>query len=97
MLTLMVKDVDLTSREIERVVELRQPEVSSAITDLMKKRWIHIVHQITENKGRPMKVYHIAKTLNEILDELMDTLIGSYEMKFQDIERVRNLLHQKPV
>mgnify|MGYP001125966815 CR=1 FL=1 len=26
-LTLMVKDVDLTSREIERVVELRQPEV----------------------------------------------------------------------
>ena len=96
-LTLMIKDVDLTSREIERVVELRQPEVSSAITDLMKKRWIHIVHQITENKGRPMKVYHIAKTLNEILDELMDTLIGSYEQKFQDIERVRNLLHQKPV
>jgi len=45
----------------------------------MKKRWIHIVLQITENKGRPMKVYHIAKTLNEILDELMDTLIGSYE------------------
>jgi len=96
-LTLMIKDVDLTSREIERVVDLRQPEVSSAITDLMKKRWIHIVHQITENKGRPMKVYHIAKTLNEILDELMDTLIGSYEQKFQDIERVRNLLHQKPV
>jgi len=26
-LTQMVKDVDLTSREIERVVELRQPEV----------------------------------------------------------------------
>jgi predicted transcriptional regulator len=96
-LTLMIKDVDLTSREIERVVDLRQPEVSSAITDLMKKRWIHIVLQITENKGRPMKVYHIAKTLNEILDELMDTLIGSYEQKFQDIERVRNLLHQKPV
>jgi len=26
-LTQMVKDVDLTSREIERVVDLRQPEV----------------------------------------------------------------------
>ncbi|MCA1914992.1 hypothetical protein [Methanospirillum hungatei] len=95
-LTLLIKDVDLTSREIERVVDLRQPEVSIAITDLMKKRWVHIVHQITENKGRPMKVYHIAKTLDEILDELRDTLIGSYEQKFQDIERVRNLLHQKP-
>ena len=42
-----------------------------------------------------MKVFHIAKTLNEMLDELRDTLIGSYEQKFQDIELVRNLLHQK--
>lgn len=95
-LTLLIKDVDMTSREIERVVDLRQPEVSIAITDLMKKRWVHIVHQITENKGRPMKVYHIAKTLDEILDELKETIIGSYEQKFDEIERVRNLLHKKP-
>ena len=96
-LTLLIKDVDMTSREIERVVDLRQPEVSIAITDLMKKRWVRIDHQITENKGRPMKVYHIAKTLDEILDELRETIIGSYEQKFEEIERVRNMLHNKPV
>jgi len=95
-LTLLIKDVDMTSREIERVVDLRQPEVSIAITDLMKKRWVRIDHQITENKGRPMKVYHIAKTLDEILDELKETIIGSYEQKFEEIERVRNMLHNKP-
>ena len=95
-LTLLIKDVDMTSREIERVVDLRQPEVSIAITDLMKKRWVRIDHQITENKGRPMKVYHIAKTLDEILDELRETIIGSYEQKFEEIERVRNMLHNKP-
>ena len=95
-LTLLIKDVDMTSREIERVVDLRQPEVSIARTDLMKKRWVRIDHQITENKGRPMKVYHIAKTLDEILDELRETIIGSYEQKFEEIERVRNMLHNKP-
>lgn len=95
-LTLLIKDVDMTSREIERVVDLRQPEVSIAITDLMKKRWVRIDHQITENKGRPMKVYHIAKTLDEILDELRETIIGSYEQRFEEIERVRNMLHNKP-
>lgn len=95
-LTLLIKDVDMTSREIERVVDLRQPEVSIAITDLMKKRWVRIDHQITENKGRPMKVYHIAKTLDEILDELRETIIGSYEQKFEEIERVRKMLHNKP-
>ncbi|NLV28375.1 MAG: hypothetical protein GXY48_14650 [Methanomicrobiales archaeon] len=95
-LTLLIKDVDMTSREIERVVDLRQPEVSIAITDLMKKKWIHIVHQITENKGRPMKVYHLAKSLDDILDELKESIVGSYEKKFMEIERVRELLHNRP-
>lgn len=95
-LTLLIKDVDLTSREIEKAVDLRQPEVSIAITDLMKRRWVTIVHQMTENKGRPMKVYHIARTLDEILDELREAVIGSYKQKFENIETVRRLLHKAP-
>jgi predicted transcriptional regulator len=95
-LTLLIKDVDLTSREIEKAVDLRQPEVSIAITDLMKRRWVTTVHQMTENKGRPMKVYHIARTLDEILDELKEAVIVSYEQKFKEIETVRRLLHKTP-
>ncbi|MDX8550449.1 hypothetical protein KHC33_12480 [Methanospirillum sp. J.3.6.1-F.2.7.3] len=91
-LTILIKDIDLTSREIERITDLRQPEVSIAITDLMKRKWIHIVHQITENKGRPMKVYHLGKNLDDILDELKESIVGSYEKKFGEIERVRELL-----
>ena len=33
-LVLMLRDIDLTSRVIERVVDIRQPEVSIALKDL---------------------------------------------------------------
>ena len=94
-LTLMIKDEDFTSREIERIIDLRQPEVSIALSDLIKRDWVHIVLQITQNKGRPIKVYHIAKSLDEILDELKESLIGTYKQKFDQIEKVRNFLYNK--
>ena len=50
-LVLLLWDLDLTARNMERVCDLRQPEVSIAITDLMKKRWISVISQNTENKG----------------------------------------------
>lgn len=94
-LTLMIKDEDFTSREIERIIDLRQPEVSIALSDLIKRDWVHIVLQITQNKGRPIKVYHIAKSLDEILDELKESLIGTYKQKFDQIEKVRTFLYNK--
>ncbi|MDD1728183.1 MAG: hypothetical protein LUQ50_03825 [Methanospirillum sp.] len=93
-LVLMIKDMDLTSREIERVVDLRQPEVSIALTDLMKKKWVRIVRQITENKGRPVKIYHLVTSLDDILDELKTSIVGEYEKKFAEIERVREMLRE---
>ncbi|NLL10301.1 MAG: hypothetical protein GX268_05320 [Methanomicrobiales archaeon] len=94
-LTLMIKDVDFTSRDIERMIDLRQPEVSIAITDLMKRGWVHIVLQITQNKGRPIKVYHVSRSLDEILDELKESVIKIYEQKCDEIEEVRRLVHDK--
>jgi len=94
-LTLMIKDVDFTSREIERMIDLRQPEVSIAITDLMKRGWVHTVLQITQNKGRPIKVYHVSRSLDEILDELKESVIETYEQKCEEIEQVRRLMHDK--
>ena len=39
-LVLMIRDVDMTSREIEKICDLRQPEVSIALSDLMKRKWV---------------------------------------------------------
>ena len=67
-LVLLLRDIDLTSREMERVCDLRQPEVSIALTDLIDRKWVKKVSQKAENKGRPVLTYHLSKRLDEILN-----------------------------
>jgi predicted transcriptional regulator len=91
-LVLALWDIDLTARDMERVCDLRQPEVSLAITDLIKRRWIKVVSLLSENKGRPIKIYHLARSLEEILNELKGLIEGDYDKKSEEIEKVRGLL-----
>jgi len=91
-LVLMIRDVDLTSREMERACDLRQPEVSIALTDLLKRQWIKNTRQVMENKGRPVKIYHLSGTLEDILDDLKGVIVDDYGRKVLEIERVRELL-----
>lgn len=91
-LVLMIREVDLTSREIERACDLRQPEVSIALSSLVKRKWVTIIKEYTESKGRPIKVYHLGKTLDNILEELKGEIIGDYQEKLHEIEIVRELL-----
>ncbi|MDD1724182.1 MAG: hypothetical protein LUQ07_03530 [Methanospirillum sp.] len=91
-LVLLLRDTDFTSRDMERMCDLRQPEVSIALTDLIKKRWVQVVRQISENKGRPIKIYHLARSLDDILEELKKVIIGEYEEKIQEIEHIREIL-----
>ena len=48
-----------TARQIERVVDLRQPEVSIALKNL--HGFVSVTEQASENKGRPNKVYRMSK------------------------------------
>jgi len=94
-LVLMLRDIDLTSRVIERVVDIRQPEVSIALKDLMSRKWVKEVGRIVENKGRPVLIYHLGKSLDAILNELKTAIVGDYEKKLQEIEQIRELLREK--
>ncbi|NLL09555.1 MAG: hypothetical protein GX268_01415 [Methanomicrobiales archaeon] len=94
-LVLMIRDVDMTSREIEKICDLRQPEVSIALSDLMKRKWVKDIRQSREGKGRPTMIYHLVKPLNDILDELKAEIVGDYEEKVKEIEKVRELLKNK--
>jgi predicted transcriptional regulator len=51
-LVFMLMNEELTSRDIEKFTSLRQPEVSLALSDLMKKGWIDVVRHLMEKKGR---------------------------------------------
>ena len=59
-----------TSREIERGTGLRQPEVSIAMHHLIDRDWVTSRESRTESKGRPVKIYELARPIREIMDSI---------------------------
>ena len=61
---------EATSRAIERGTDLRQPEVSIAMRYLIDQDWITSRESKAESKGRPVKIYELAKPIHEIMDSI---------------------------
>jgi predicted transcriptional regulator len=96
-LVVLFKGYDLTSREIERIVDLRQPEVSIAINQLISRKWAYISSLITEKKGRPVKVYSLSISIDAILDQIEEQIEGDYRSQLETIERVRTMVKEARV
>ena len=96
-LVVLFKGCDLTSREIERLVDLRQPEVSIAINQLISRKWAYISKLITEKKGRPVKVYSLSISIDAILDQIEQQIEGDYRSQLETIERVRTMVKEARV
>jgi predicted transcriptional regulator len=69
-----LKDVkEGSSKDIEMATGMRQPEVSIAMRTMREMNWV-AEHEIKdEGKGRPLKIYALRSTIDEI--------IGYYEAK----------------
>ena len=61
---------EATSRDIERGTDLRQPEVSIAMAALMEQKWVENRESKAENKGRPVKIYHLSQPIGDIMDRI---------------------------
>jgi predicted transcriptional regulator len=57
-----------SSHDIERGTDMRQSEVSVAMRYLMDKGWIRSHESSADSKGRPIKIYELAKPYDEIMD-----------------------------
>ena len=69
-LVYLLKNKQVTSRDLERGTDLRQPEVSIAIHELIERGWIRTGEIPSEKKGRPQKTY----TLKVSADKIHSTL-----------------------
>jgi len=58
---------EATSRDIERGTDLRQPEVSLAMHQLIGQDWIRIREHKAPGKGRPVKIYSLSKPIDRIM------------------------------
>ncbi|MDO9034704.1 MAG: ArsR family transcriptional regulator [Methanoregula sp.] len=67
-LVFLASTPEATSRAIERGTDMRQPEISIATKYLVDQGWIKSCESPSENKGRPMKVYELAKSITEIME-----------------------------
>ena len=67
-LVFLSKTPEAISVAVERGTDMRQPEVSIAMKSLIDRGWIRSRESSAESKGRPMKIYELAKPINEIIE-----------------------------
>lgn len=61
---------ETTSVEIEKATGLRQPEVSIAMQELRRRKWVEKRDLKKEGKGRPVHAYRLAFPFDDIVDEI---------------------------
>ena len=66
-LVFLVNAKESTSRDIERGIDLRQPEVSLAIKYMAGQGWVKSDEIPSAKKGRPNKKYSLAIPVKEIM------------------------------
>jgi len=81
-----------TSRAIERGTDLRQPEVSIAMRYLMEQGWIKSRESKAESKGRPVKIYELAKPITEIMDGIEKAKKKEANHQLQMIQKLRDYI-----
>ncbi len=69
-LVFLSKRDETTSVEIEKATGLRQPEVSIAMQELRRRKWVEKRDIKKEGKGRPVHAYRLSVAWAEIVGEL---------------------------
>lgn len=80
-----------TSRMIERGVDLRQPEVSIALSRLKALGWVTDRSIPSERKGRPNKEFSLALPIRQILAVVERATRQDMERKLGIVDRLRSL------
>jgi len=81
------------SRDMEKEMDLRQPEVCTALTSLQNRGWVKKKGEERSVKGRPVYNYMLAKKPELILsalDSLAEKEIKRYESIRQQLREVGN-------
>jgi predicted transcriptional regulator len=68
LLTYLKEVKEGSSRDIEMATDMRQPEVSIAMRTLREMGWVAEREIKRDGKGRPMKVYALRSTIDEIIN-----------------------------
>jgi predicted transcriptional regulator len=91
MITYLANVEEATSREIEIGSNLRQPEVSIAMRSLRNNDWVEEREIKKDGKGRPMKVYRLTISLEEIIRHFEEEKKKESTRVMENIDRLKDL------
>jgi predicted transcriptional regulator len=91
MITYLANVEEATSREIEIGSNLRQPEVSIAMRSLRNNSWVEEREIKKDGKGRPMKVYRLTISLEDIIRHFEDEKRRESTKVMENIDRLKDL------
>jgi len=91
-LVFLAKTPEATTLTLERGTDMRQSEVSIAMRYLMDQGWIRSRESLGESKGRPMKIYELAKPIHEIMDCIENEKKNEASYQLALVQKVREHL-----
>jgi len=83
---------EATSRDLEIGADLRQPEVSITMRELVEMDWVDVRQDKKPGKGRPYKLYRLKKPIGEIIEELEQKKLRENREILESIHRLKELL-----
>ena len=87
-----LKDLDeTTSKDIEKGSGLRQPEVSIAMNTLRQKGWIADRKQKGIGKGRPMKIYKLTVSIEDIIGHYEELKRSEAARAIETIQKLKEI------
>jgi len=89
-LVFLAKMKEASSRTIELGADLRQSEVSVAMSYLADKGWAHYREVSPETKGRPIKIWNLNVPVEKILDAISREKQDELDARLEAIRKVRN-------
>jgi predicted transcriptional regulator len=91
-LVFLTKTPMVTSRAINRGTDLRHLEVATVMQYLKKRGWIKSQEDKAKSKGRPGKIYGLAKPIPEIVNGIEKEKIKETNDQLQLIQKLRNYI-----
>jgi predicted transcriptional regulator len=92
LITFLANVDEASSREIEMGSDLRQPEVSIAMRTMRDNNWIEEREIKREGKGRPMKVYSLRASLDQIIKHFEEEKLNESVQAMESIQRLKEMI-----
>jgi predicted transcriptional regulator len=80
------------SAEVEQGAALRQPEVSVAMQELLKRGWVEKRDMKKKGKGRPVHIYKLTSSLDDIVNTFELEKMREINTVKKELSELKNLI-----